>query len=360
MIEGSPEEGAGPGQRQTANGGGGAPKMSPQFRSYAAHAVVERWATAASNAGLPLEMVSFSELETGSWRRLPLLVRNLFNPLRARAHLVQAARRSRLVLLRDFLTVPFALWAPLLRNVAQRIALVTHHNLQRAATRRRDHAGLERLLALGFRLIVPESGAGLSALSRSVDERQVLVLPFGLSAPALQRRRECVVVSVLGADREEKGGADTVARVAGALGRRSVTLRVASRSQERLAIARREGWSTVDTTSAQAWESTLAESAVVVIDYRRESYYFRPSATVSDAATAGAAVVVPDFPVLREQVTTPLPVGATFGQEHSLGAALEVALRLGTGSEEPFSRYRAYRSPESIARKLRGFLDAQG
>jgi len=332
--------------------------FSLEGRSYAAHAVVERWAEAAWADRLPVGLVSYSELEKGWWGRLPVAVRNVLNPARCVPRLRRATRCAPLVLLRDFLTVPFALWAPALRSRAGSIALILHHNVQRAATRVRDRAALELLLRLGFRFIVPESDAGVVAVLGRQGRDRVLTLPFGLVDRRNDRVRREPIVTVMGADRPEKGNASILERVRVAMaGRREPPrVRLASRSSAALAEASRRGWEAVDTSSEESWWTCLSESTVLVLDYSKEAYYYRPSATVADAAAAGAAVVVPDFPVLRDQVRAPCAVGATFGGDQSLDSALDWALRLGAGPGTHFDRYLEHRSAAAIAATLREFL----
>jgi len=333
--------------------------FSLEGRSYSAHSVVERWAEAAWAARLPIGLVSYSELEKGWWGSLPVPVRNVFNPARCLPRLRRATLTAPLVLLRDFLTVPFALWATALRSRAGSVALILHHNVQRAATRSRDRVALKRLLRLGFRFIVPESDAGIVAILGSQSPGRVLTLPFGLVDRRGERVRRERIVTVMGADRAEKGGASIFERVRAAVADRPEPprIRLASRSSVALTEARRRGWEAVDTSSDESWRACLSESSVLVLDYSKEGYFFRPSATVADAAATGAAVVVPDFPVFRDQVLTPCPIGATFGGDRSLDAALDEALRLGAGPGAHFDRYLEHRSAGPIVERLREFLE---
>jgi len=326
-----------------------------------ANALVGRWFEAAVLARLPIDLVSYDDFQAGRQRQVPVGARNLSNPVHAVRQLRRAAQESRLVLLHEFLTIPFVPWAATLGQVARRVALVVHHNVQWASRRVRDRLGMKLLLRLGFRFVVPESAAGFSQVLGTQPDDVVATLPFGLPQDSRAKVRDRKIVTVMGGDRKEKGGLDIVDRVMRAVGDRhdDWIVRVASRSRTVLARAAEHGWTALDTSAEASWQACLAESSVLVVDYPAASYYYRPSATICDAISAGAAVVAPDYPVLRAQLSTPCEVGCVLEEGRTMISALETAMAIGSGSEEPFRRYLAHRGPRALAEGLGRFLDAQ-
>jgi hypothetical protein len=88
---------------------------------------------------------------------------------------------------------------------------------------------------------------------------------------------------------------------------------------------------------------------VVVLNYVRERYYYRASGVAADALARRAAVVCPDFPVMRRQLADPAPVGATFATLNDLEAAITEALGLRPQLDAALARHQQARSAQALA-----------
>jgi hypothetical protein len=49
--------------------------------------------------------------------------------------------------------------------------------------------------------------------------------------------------------------------------------------------------------------AALARADVVILNYARPFYFYRSSGVINDAASLGTAVVCPDYPIFRRQVS---------------------------------------------------------
>jgi hypothetical protein len=94
----------------------------------------------------------------------------------------------------------------------------------------------------------------------------------------------------------------------------------------------------------------------VVLNYRRDRYYYRASGVAADALNHRTVVVSPDFPVLRSQLTYPVQVGCLYRNLDGLESAIEQALAIRPEFEEALERYEAERGVEATAARLDDFL----
>ncbi len=334
------------------------------MKSYRCHRGVEVFGRAATDEGLPVSFVSFQDHETGRFLRLPISLRNLLNPVLLRRSIVRCPPEH-LIIVREFLTLPLLLASPLLWGLRRRILFVSHHNLQRAYQRTRDRLAFRLLLGLGFRFILLETEAGLETITKKPGSEQILVLPLGIGEeepPAVPPPAGPVpVVGVVGHFRGEKGQQgilrllDRVTRSGGL----EIEVLVGSSSEDFLREAGSHGFRTLDTTTDAAYAEALALCDVLLLNYDRDSYYYRPSATITDAIAFGRNVVCPDYPIFRAQVGVPVPAGATFTSETDLPRAIGEALRARTEFPDAAQRYRDHRSPKSIARLLKAYLNRE-
>jgi hypothetical protein len=328
-------------------------------KSFPAHRPIELWALAARQAGLPIAVTSFTDHETHGYLRLPGRLRNLLDPWRAAGRILRLARSGKVVFLREFLTLPLLVAAPLFLPARRSLWLVSVHNLQRAAQRPLHRIALRLLVRLGFGLIVLESFAGVDRIGIRSPHPRIRKLP--LVAPPERRptgrlgSRPCV--ALLGRPRAEKDLVSGIELAARAIGetRTSFELLVATPDGPLLSAAAARGLPTLDTSTPQAYGAALERATVVLLSYRREDYELRSSGVVLDAAAAGAAIVCPDYPVLRDQVSSPVPIGVTYHSPADLPAALDGAAALSQQKPENFAIYLDSRSLAAVGTLLREF-----
>ncbi len=113
----------------------------------------------------------------------------------------------------------------------------------------------------------------------------------------------------------------------------------------------------MDTTTDAQYSACLSSLDIIVMDFTKENYFCRPSGAVIDAAMNRCFVLCPDFPVLRAQISQPVPVGATFRvlEESSivLARVMQELERAPVDSET----WRLHHRAGNIASMMRGFLD---
>jgi hypothetical protein len=112
----------------------------------------------------------------------------------------------------------------------------------------------------------------------------------------------------------------------------------------------------MDTTTDAQYGACLSSLDIIVMDFTKEHYYFRPSGAVIDAAMNRCFVLCPDFPVLRAQIGQPVPVGATFRVlEESLIVLARVMQELERAPVD-METWRLHHGVGNIAAAMRAFL----
>lgn len=112
---------------------------------------------------------------------------------------------------------------------------------------------------------------------------------------------------------------------------------------------------TVCTATPAEYQDMLARCDVLVLNGERESYFYRASGPIADAATCGTAVVAPDFPIIGKQVAG---IGEVFqGLEtgsagFSLPAALLRSLEAVKAGRYDFEAYCEARTANALASYL--------
>jgi hypothetical protein len=128
-------------------------------------------------------------------------------------------------------------------------------------------------------------------------------------------------------------------------------------------LATRPDW--LDTTGAEIMDTTteahyfacLSSLDIFVVDFVREEYYFRPSGAIVDAGMNGCFVLCPDFPVFREQIGQPVPIGATFSALDEIPAVLSRVMQQLDAAPIDSAAWRRHHRVENIAGMMREFLD---
>jgi hypothetical protein len=275
---------------------------------------------------------------------------------------VWRVRDHELIVVREFLTTVLSVVWPLLWPLRRRVYFLINHNLQEAHQRGLERAVLRVLHRTGCRFGCFETTAGFAEIGIVPDGERFLVLPHPLvgtiaARPAAQVANE-PVVGVIGEVRAEKGS--------GALLETLLQLREQGRLPARLVLGcpqadvratwRERGFEVVDTSDRAAYLAALDRCDVVILNYQRERYQYRPSGVAADALARGAAVVCPDFPLMRRQLSAPAEVGAVFGSQDELAAATLRALALRPTLADALARHQRARDPAALARLLDRFV----
>ncbi|WP_145088833.1 hypothetical protein [Rosistilla carotiformis] len=106
----------------------------------------------------------------------------------------------------------------------------------------------------------------------------------------------------------------------------------------------------VDTTHYDDYLRFIESLDVLVVNLRKDHYWYRSSGVVQDALSAGAYVIVNDYPVARSQVSTPVAVGAVYREFVELTTALRsVPAKLGSGFECRSLKWNEARTSKAIS-----------
>ncbi len=153
------------------------------------------------------------------------------------------------------------------------------------------------------------------------DAERFLILPHPLAGAIVSRPPTPSgepVVGVIGAVRSEKGSEAMLEALVQLRrdGRLPVRLVLGCPEADVRALWQSRGYEVIDTDSRAAYLAALDLCDVVILNYQRERYLYRPSGVAADALSRGAAVVCPDFPLMRLQITRPQAVPAAYAHRH--------------------------------------------
>jgi len=267
-----------------------------------------------------------------------------------------------LIVVREFLTALLIVVWPLIWPLRARVHFLINHNLQEAHRRGLERRVLRLLHRTGCRFACFETTAGFAELGIVPDEARFLVIPHPLSGELIARPAPAPdaepTVGVIGEVRAEKGSAGLLETLLGLRqqGRLRARLLLGCPEAEVRAQWQRRGFEAVDTASRAAYLAALDRCDLVILNYRRERYQYRPSGVAADALARGAAVVCPDFPLMRRQLSAPAAVGAVFEGPGDLPAAIERALALRPTLPAALAAHQQARGAAALARLLDAFV----
>ncbi len=122
---------------------------------------------------------------------------------------------------------------------------------------------------------------------------------------------------------------------------------------------RARGVEVADTTARTDYLSALDRCDVVVLNFVRDRYLYRSSGVTGDALARGAVVVAPDYPVLRQQLTSPVKVGTLYTGAAGLPEAIEQALALRSSLLEAREAHMRERSVKAVASLLDAYVEGE-
>jgi hypothetical protein len=121
---------------------------------------------------------------------------------------------------------------------------------------------------------------------------------------------------------------------------------------------RQSGVRLVDTSRPEQFQEHLRNCDIVVADFDEASFYFRPSAIINDALSAGCYVLAPDYPVFRAQLNQPCTVGACFTNQLEIPNYIRRAVSELEAGKVDFVSWRAARRDELLLSTLGQAIDA--
>lgn len=274
-------------------------------------------------------------------------------------------RKADLILVQGFRTNLLAVTMLGLWPFRRKLLFVIHHNLQFAHVRPLQRT-LKLLCRLGIQFALLEGDDGLAELGIEKDGRQFVVLPLPVPAAVSRsfatRHRPldtAIEIGVIGRDLPEKKTDDLMHHL--------LRLQEARRLPGSIVFAcdnprvlehwRTNGVLTVDTRSYAEYLTAVARVHVMILSYARDFYFYRSSGVIKDAASLGTAVVCPDYPVFRRQVSEPTRVGAVFGTVDEILPAIHEALDVAQSEPGNFKLWAEGRSAAVFSRRIDEFID---
>jgi hypothetical protein len=271
--------------------------------------------------------------------------------------------RADLIVVQGFRTNMLALAMLGLWPFRRKLLFIIHHNLQWAHVRPHERI-LKLLFRMGLQFGLLEGEDGVAELGVKPHERRLVVLPLPVQLPhSLPRARRLPVkpteIGVIGRDLREKNTDDLLRllvrwRSQGQLQGRII---LASDNMKLLQDWESEHVLAINTSKYDDYLKALARCDVALLSYDRNYYYYRSSGIINDAASLGTAVVCPNFPVFRRQVTEPVRVGALFDTTAGILPAISLALEVARTEPGNFELWAKHRRPEEFSRRIDAFID---
>ncbi len=83
----------------------------------------------------------------------------------------------------------------------------------------------------------------------------------------------------------------------------------------------------IDTTLPDEFDRAFRACRLVYLAYPQSHYHYRASGLLSDAVRNRVPVLIPDYPVMHQQMSWPVPVGKAFSDEQSFAKILTALLK---------------------------------
>lgn len=108
----------------------------------------------------------------------------------------------------------------------------------------------------------------------------------------------------------------------------------------------------IDTTTNEQYNSFIQSLDIVINYYDKEHFYYRSSGVLNDAVSGGCFVIVPNYPLFKEQISNPVKVGETYENVEDIKNAIDKSIEYLTNNVVEFEKWREIRSNEKILKDL--------
>jgi hypothetical protein len=271
--------------------------------------------------------------------------------------------RADLILVRYFTTKMLLASTVVLWLFRKKLLFIIQNNMQLAHVWPRDSLYFRILCRLGFQFGFLEAADGLPELGVEFRERQFLTVPLPvypkLARDTKERRVGPPAIGVIGRELPEKNTDQLLNLLVGwrASGDLSAEIILGSNDTLVLETWAQKGVTTVQTMDYQDYLRSVSGVDVLLIYYDRLHYFYRSSGVIHEAACVGTAVVCPDFPVFRYQVTQPVRVGALFQSVEGMLPAIQSAFEIARFEPDNFRVWAKARCPEEFSRRVDRFIE---
>ena len=105
-----------------------------------------------------------------------------------------------------------------------------------------------------------------------------------------------------------------------------------------------------DTTSSADYINFIKSQHIIVNNFEKEQFYFRPSGIINDSLSGSCFVISPNFPVFSAQINIPVRVGSTYNNIAEIPILIKDAIAeiRQQGMQHRFDEWIDYRSPTKI------------
>ena len=276
-----------------------------------------------------------------------VLLRHIFLVFRCRG-----ASWHRHILVREFSTIPLLLVFPLLWPLRHKLFFMIHHNLQWAVRSSVERFGLKTLSRMGARWAIFETQDFQGLENLNIPSPQNLVFPHPVPEKSAGKKNSSrPVIGVAGCYRPEKGMDDLLRMLVKHFPDYDMVAGVPNPEAVKILSVK-----VVNTAADADYRSMLARCDVLVQNGERDSYFYRASGPLADAAACGTAIIAPDFPLLRHQITSPGRIGEVFQCLDEMPAAVRKAVESARSGGYDFAGYCAARSAQAVADRLDEFV----
>lgn len=337
------------------------------------HATMRPFLGLDSFTRLRIRCVSLSEGRAGESKILHRMITSRFAIARFAVHSFlnmrmaliawQKSAHADLILILEFepkyMLIPNLLLLPLRR----RLIFFAHGMQQLATVSFLNYWPLALFRACRYHVMQLERDDSVLAPKYRMPPARVLILPFPVadippleSVEPAQPGSKVVTIGLVGMWAPGKNRKELV-EILRSLSQESngavrVVLGLPHWDQE-LDTMKKTGLEVVSTSSKNDYWKCLRSVDIAVQDFDRRFYFYRASALVSDAVSAGCHVVCPDYPVLSRQINWPVRVGTTYDGIENLPDAVRQAIEyVRTKGRGLPAEYSAARGKAQIASKI--------
>jgi hypothetical protein len=219
------------------------------------------------------------------------------------------------IFVREFITIPLFITAPLWWYRRKGIVFLNNHNIQFAYKKLSHRIALTLLLRGGIRIAALE--LPYHALIGLRESREEIVFPFPITFRPCETRtleRPKLRVGVLTSFRREQRAEeliDYLSRICSDESR-NWELAVASRSLGHLRNMVTEINVSLPLKSDEDYWNAIRSFDVLVLSYDKAAYEYRTSGIITDAIACAVPVISPDYPIMARQVNWPVKMGLVY------------------------------------------------
>jgi glycosyltransferase involved in cell wall biosynthesis len=255
------------------------------------------------------------------------------------------------IFLREFTSPLFCISGILLFPLRKKLLLNVNHNLQRFEHRILHRLSIKFIDFLGFSFFIFEYKKTPFNL-----QNQVVSIPFRLQDIKLPiSKKTKPTIGIIGAFRKEKQ-MEKILNSLLTLNKKTNDFNVlfACDNQRVLDSYNSYNVSLLNTRCFDNYNAAINSVDILIFNYNELDYKIRHSGVLTDAIFRGKIVIAPDYPLFREQLSTPERIGFTFRNLDSLEESVNDAIDFyhSPNIQDVYSKYFEYRNLLSVSSKL--------